>query len=198
MAISNTSTKQTSDNGTGALWRSVLSDHQREEAAYRRVEEEYSAACAAFDAECPTEAQDKFEALELRFTRDDRDQLIRDAEIRIVMRDFKGRSTVLSPDELAAVTHEAATIVDDFLAYRAKRDEAYKRIVTPAEQKHNDASDKRWNARDKLLTTPAPDPDAMLFKLELLAADMAEAAADDAERVAAIRDDAKRLFGELA
>lgn len=65
----------------------------------------------------------------------------------------------------------------------------------PTEKRHDKFADNRWEARDALLKTPAPDAEAILFKLDILAADMAEACVEDAERVACLRDDARRLLG---
>lgn len=67
---------------------------------------------------------------------------------------------------------------------------------SPAEKRHDKFADNRWEARDALLKTPAPDAEAMLFKLDILAADMAEACVEDAERVACLRADARRLLAE--
>lgn len=54
--------------------------------------------------------------------------------------------------------------------------------------------DERSKARNDLLETPAPDQAAMLVKIELLAVILDEVSSEDAENIAAVRNDARRLL----
>ncbi|MFP5328861.1 MAG: hypothetical protein ACLGHC_01820 [Alphaproteobacteria bacterium] len=191
----------TTDNLTTARptsstdWAEAVHNFERGEAAYDRSAAEYEAACAEYERRFPDEKEAQFEPYGLKWNAgQDRERLIADAELRIIFRNHKDRER-LAPEELGAVREEAARAVAEFLAWSSERRAAYEQIVGDAERKHDAAVDKRHGTREALLACPAPDAEAILFKLELLAADMAEADTDDAERVAAIRDDAKRLFG---
>lgn len=64
-----------------------------------------------------------------------------------------------------------------------------------AEKRHDAAADVLHRAREKVFATPAPDGDAMLAKLDILTAYLAECDDEDLPRVRAIQDDARRLFG---
>lgn len=120
------------------------------------------------------------------------DSNFRAAHRSLVMERVRGRC--LTSDEAKQTTADAYRIADDFEAYDARRKEAY-RGYDEAEARFDEVVDKRWTAFNELLTTPAPDEQALVFKLERLAAEMTTGDADDAERVEAIRNDARRLLG---
>lgn len=173
-------------------WKAAFAAYEREEAAYEEALREYEAELRVFESGLP-DREKEFEPYGLRFNRGGRNQLIRDTEIAVAVRDYAGRSP-LSADDFAAITHKAVTLVDAFLAYTEKRSEAIERIVDPAERKHDAAVDRRHEAREALLRTPAPDGAAVLAKLNLLAVIME--GEQDSKYVEAIRSDASRLFGE--
>ena len=174
-------------------WKAAFAAYERQEAAYEEALREYEAELRVFESELPDRDQE-FEPYGLRFKSDaSRDRLIRDTEVAVTVRDYAGRCE-LSADDFAAITRKAATLVDAYLGYTQKRGEAIERIVRPAERKHDAAVDKREEAREALLNTPAPDGAAVLAKLNLLA-DMMEGE-QNSEHVEAIRDDASRLLGE--
>lgn len=179
-------------------WAEAVHNCEEAKCAFDRAEAELDAASAAWREAVPDRA-DEFLTYGLNryHIRDnaDRAALIRATEMSVAMKYYKGRES-LTADDFAAITHKAVTIVDDFLAWLALDREASDRIYGGGVQERFDAAcDALSDARDKLLRTPAPDANAMLFKLELLAKIMREADVDDAERIEAVRDDAKRLFG---
>lgn len=186
----------TTDRPTSSTdWAEAFHNYQREEAAYASVAAEYEAACAEYESAWPDRTAD-FEPYGLsRFTdrKQDRDQLIRKTELRLVMRDYKGRDQ-LNPKELGALREEAARIVDDFLGWLEQWNVA-SLSIEPAEERHNEACDRLSDARNKLLNTPAPDTVAMLFKLDVLASLMAESCEQDAPAAALLSEDAHRLIG---
>ena len=205
MAITNTNTKTATSNGNPAtaLWRIVVAEFEQAVVVENRVGAELDAATAAWNEAVP-DRTDEFLAYGLnRYSapaeRDAaaRDRLIRSTEMQVAMVDYKGRSP-LTADDFAEIARKATTLVDDFLAWIALDREATPRIYGDVQERFDEACDKRTAATSKLLATPAPDTSAMIFKLELLAVIMREHLADDADEIEAIRDDAKRLFGEAA
>lgn len=170
-------------------WCAAFSRYQSEEAAYDRAAADYSATCETYYRESPDRTEE-FAAYGLRFGKD-REQLIRNAEVAIAIRDYKGHH--ISPELFDAATEEATRVVDAFLAYRKQHSEAFERIVEPAERKHDAAVDARHKAREALLNTPAPDGAAIAVKLDVLAAIME--GDQNYEYVAPIRADARRLLG---
>lgn len=121
------------------------------------------------------------------------DSNFRAAHMSLIIERAKGRD-ILPADECKKITADAHCLVDDFEAYHARREEAF-RNYHPMEDEFDAVVDKRWQALNDLLTTPAPDEQAVLFKLERLTVEMTSAAVEDAERVEAVRNDARRLFG---
>jgi hypothetical protein len=190
---------------TRKAWSAALSAYRREEAAYAVVSSEYEAVCRTLD--CEISALDRgifaksrdFDTYGLLGSghSKDREELIRDTELRITMTDYvegnPGRGP-LSAEERGAIAEKATRLVDDYLAWSRQVAEAKARIYDPAEVAHDAACDKIWTARAKLLSTPAPDASALLCKLDILAGQMIEADEQDAPAVALIRDDAKRLL----
>jgi len=180
-------------------WNAALDNYRREEAAYANVAVEYEAACRAYDSERP-DAPEEFTTYGLTDTISiDRDELIRRTELRIVVNDYVEGNPDREPltaQERGAVAVKATRLVDAFAEWRQQAREVELRIYAPAEKKHDAACDKIWEARNKLLNTPAPDAQAMLFKVDILARLMSESLEQDAPAVALIRDDAHRLFGE--
>jgi hypothetical protein len=176
-------------------WDDALGAYEREKSAYDGVAAEYHAACADYDAAV---ADRSAEFAEYGLTRlaatYSRDHAMLRAEISIVMRDYKGRSERLTPEELGSVRAKAASVADAFLEWTATWS-AERLKLDPAEKDHDAACDKLWNVRKMLLGTPAPDTQALLFKLDVLASLMAECDSEDAEPVALIRDDTRRLLG---
>lgn len=181
-------------------WAEAFHNYQREVEAYASVAAEYEAAAEEYHRALPEDQGDDFTPYGLhQCIAPNRNSLIVNAELRIIMRDFKERGDEgLTPDELARVRGEAARVVDNFLEWKAERAKAQEKAserYDPAEKKHDAACDRLSHARTKLLNTAAPDVEAMLFKLDLLAGYMAECDAEDAKSVGLIRDDASRLLG---
>lgn len=182
----------TRENPTAALWRIVVAEYESEKAAYARVCSDYEAACRRHEQARPKEPE-LLTVYKVTDTGLGRDRLIVVAGLAITLIDYTAR-TDLTADERAEITEKATRLADEFLAWSAELNEAWERF-RPAEEAHDAAVSKLMKARDKLIATPAPDYEAMLFKLDSLVPEMVDALADDAERVTAIRDDARRLLG---
>lgn len=178
-------------------WAEAVHNFEQAKAAEAQMGAELDAATAALDKAVPDRA-DEFLAYGLHRYRDgntERTKLIRSTEMSVAIVDYKGRSA-LSADDYAAIARKATTLVDDFLAWIECAREATSRIYGDAQERFDAACDRRVAAQDALLNdTPAPDAEALLFKLDLLAEIMTEGDDQDAPAVVSIRDDAKRLFG---
>jgi len=169
-----------------SAWDEALAAYRREVAAYERSAMEYEAACRAHDNDSPPEpelsAVYKVETFEV-----DRDRLIRSAQVAIAARDYPLRGAQhFSPRVMGEIAEKATLITDEYLLWRNQHKAAWQRFK-PAEEKHDAACDRLWKARDRLLNTPAPDAEAMLLKLDVLAEDMRESCVEDAPRVASLR-----------
>lgn len=99
----------------------------------------------------------------------------------------------ISDEDARDITAEANRVVDEFDTYCAKRDETY-REYNECEDRFDTAVDAQHDAREALLHLPAPDHEALLEKIDLLALMMREMAVEDAERIAAIKADPHRLL----
>lgn len=119
------------------------------------------------------------------------DRNYRAAHMSLVIERSKGRHS--TPQEAKQISADAYRVVDDFETYCARRDEAF-RGYDKLENRFDAVVDERSNARNDLLDTPAPDQAAMLVKIELLAAILDEVSSEDAESIAAVRNDARRLL----
>lgn len=175
-------------------WADALQNYRSAEAAYADVASEYLLASRKYEAS--TTGGEEFSALGLQRWSDtaNRDGLMMRAEMSLVLRDHKGRTDSLTPKELGALREKAARIVDDFIDWHGRWCAASK-VFEPTEQKHDSACDRLFEARKELLKLPAPDTEAMLFKLDLLAKLLRECDSEDAGSVESLRDDAQRLFG---
>lgn len=174
-------------------WAEAFHNYQREVEAYASNSAEYDAACRAVDQECP-DREDEFIAYGLNWPMD-RDTALEVVDRFIERRDHSDKNGELADEVIDRDAEEAGAIVEDYFDYRAKRHAAFERLYKPAEKKHDKAVERRWTATNKLLDTPAPDADALLFKLDLLASIMGEHEVEDAPHVASIREDARRLLG---
>jgi hypothetical protein len=201
MTTAKTTTNTTaSPSPAAALFRIALTEYQRAEAEFNRLDAEHSAANAALKAELeePDPAFARYK-IEQRSPSEAVDRLgcIRRAEMGILVKDYVGRGD-LTADEYAEVTRKATILVDAYEDYLQRREEAEARILGDVEERWEASLDKLCSARNALWRTPAPDADAMLLKLDLLSAYMIDGRDDFHAEVTAIRDDARRLFGKAA
>jgi hypothetical protein len=183
-----------------ALWRVAVAEYERAKAAQDKAEAALDAASAAWREAVPDRV-DEFLAYGLNryhsHDHEDRNGLIRNAQVEIVLRDYKGKGdTYPNAEEYAEIAREATKAVDEFLAWIALDYDVTPRIYGDTQERFDEACDKRADAQTKLLETPAPDSAAMLHKLELLAQVMTESDEQDAPAVRAIRDDCRRLLGK--
>lgn len=121
-----------------------------------------------------------------------RQRNFRAAQMALVMERAEG-GAVLTKPAAERVTAEAYRVVDDFETWCARHDEAF-REYDALEERFDAIVDERSRAQEVVIATPAPDDDALLFKIELLSAMMTEAAAEDADRLGAVHADARRLL----
>ena len=103
-----------------------------------------------------------------------------------------GKQSVTDEDAQRVIA-ETNRVLDDFYAYCAKHEEAY-REYEEYQERFDAAVDAMDDARHALLIMPAPNHAALLEKIDLLADVMDEAGVEDAERMAALRTDAHRLL----
>ena len=187
-------------------WADALHNYEREQAVYASVCADYEAACAKYrEAGGDRDTPQDFITYGLTDINprspmmDARNQLIRDTEVRIILEDHvkpnPDSAELLTAEQRGEIAQKATRLVDDYREAHRQARLVWDSILQPAEERHCDASDKMADARNKLLTTPAPDTEAMLFKLEVLASIMVDADEHDAPAVSLLRDDAKRLLG---
>ena len=142
-------------------------------ARFKAVNAEYDQRIAAEEAaielvhrDCPREAKffDEYK-LGIGMKRDDAEWHARYA---VVSRKRYG-GTTLSKRQADAVRAEADRIVDEFMAYQARYEEAEKRHnVDALKRECEDYRDTYNNARDELMAIPAPDTEALLIKMEMM------------------------------
>lgn len=179
-----------------SAWQTALREYERVKAAHQVVSGEHGVANAAYEAECG-EPDPAFQTY--RVGRSSKaEPLNRSADIRrvgneIELHDYAGR-TDLSADDFAAIARKAALLVDQYDEYLQRREAIEARVIGDINERWEAALDKLVTAQNKLLDTPAPDTEAMLYKLEVLSADMLQSEADFHEDVVTLREDARRLF----
>ena len=100
----------------------------------------------------------------------------------------------LTPEEAKQVTADAQRIVDEFEAYRVRRGEAFAEYDR-LEGQLDSLVDERAKAFHALMETPAPDGEALQYKIGLLASQLTEWESEDANTINAINADAARLLG---
>lgn len=176
-------------------WTEVLADYERESAAYAISRAEYERACDEYEASYP-DRDAEFARYGLTFHQVgySRNQAMLRAEVSIAQRKFTGRKEELTAEEIAAVREEATRVADDFLTWTTARHAAYV-ALDPIEDQHDTVINRLWEAQQRLLSTAAPDTDALLRKLDILAEIMVGSREQDAPHVSLIRDDAHRLLG---
>jgi len=177
-------------------WNAALAEYRREETDYAASAAEYEAQCQRYYEAHPDRSKE-FAAYGLIAARG-RADAIRTALLHLCHMHgaAKGDGAKLTDSDLREINAEADRIVDDYFADRESGKEAFERFIGAGERKHDRAVDKMHEAREALLLAPAPDAEAMLLKLDILAAYVREADGEDADHIASIRDDAHRLFRE--
>ncbi|MCH8617164.1 hypothetical protein LZ016_13785 [Sphingomonas sp. SM33] len=105
----------------------------------------------------------------------------------------RGRGRTLTDAELAKLDADANRVVDDFEAYSARHDAAFAEYDRQ-EALFDSLVDRRADAFRAVIDTPAPDNEALLYKLELLATLLEGFHSEDAPTLDKIRLDARRLL----
>ena len=172
-----------------AAWNTAVARVRATTEAVKRTGAHCSAAHAEAEAACPPN-NEFFERYNVHHGVS-REQNVRQAQISILLDHCYGRAPTVQ--EHRQIFADANRVVDDFEAYCAKRDEAY-RDYDECQEQFDNAADAQHDAREALLYLPAPDHAALLEKIDLLALIMQEMAVEDAERMAAVKADAHRLL----
>jgi hypothetical protein len=176
-------------------WDRAIDDLRGVEEEYARVNPQHTAAFEAAEADCPRESE-FFSRYNLGCYEDEgkgRVRNFRAARIALVTERCRELGRLLTDTEAQEAAAEAERVVSEFDAWAKRRDEAHERHQCDMWETRFDALvDKRWAAQQAVINAEAPDLNAMLVKLELLASVM-DGEVDQA-RVAAIRDDARRLL----
>jgi hypothetical protein len=177
-------------------WDRALARYSEAKEAHDRVDAEHNAAVATYRAECgkpnPEFAYYRIDSAGIA------DRLNRSADIRrvgneIEARDYAGQAK-LSADDFSAIARKATLLVDQYDEYLQRCEALEERVIGDKQDRWEAALDKLDAAQRALLGTPAPDAEAMLYKLTLLSVDMAQADAEFQEDIVALREDARRLF----
>ncbi len=164
-----------------AKWDAAWAALKAEEHAYGRSSAEYDGACQDLDRECPDRAAE-FDEYGLRYPRS------REEALQTVVTTTTGKGS----DASGPIMDEARRIVNDYFAWRERRKDAFGRFAQTAERKHDDAVDKRHEARKALLAAPAPDRPALLAKIEVFA-ELLDS--DELDLLNMLYPDALRLLG---
>jgi hypothetical protein len=170
-------------------WNKAVARLKAVKAEYERVSAHSSATHDVAEASCPYR-REFFSRYGLGATWD-RERNVRAAQRNIMIERAKGQR--LTADEAKQATADAYHVVDDFEGWCARRDEAF-REHHAWEERFDALADKRLSAQEAVLSIEAPDHEALLFKIELLAGMLNEAAVEDADRLNMIRTDARRLL----
>jgi hypothetical protein len=96
-----------------------------------------------------------------------------------------------SEEKLRAMNEEADRIADEFMAYQAHHKSEERRLrLDELREQENGYREHFLEARDALMGMPAPDTEALLFKLEVAAISCED------DHIESCLADAKRLIGE--
>lgn len=174
-------------------WDAAIARLKTAQAEYERISAHVTAVHDAAEALCPR--RDEFFSRYNLGCGLSRERNFRAAHSRIVIERAKGRS--LTPEQAKQATADAYRVVDDFENWCTHRNEAF-RDYDACEKWLDAAVDERSAAQDALLAADAPDHEALLSKIELLASMLEEADAEDAKRLGAIRKDGRRLLAGTA
>ncbi len=174
-------------------WASAVTHMEQAEAEYARVASGYSAAIAAADADCPP-TDEYWKRYGLNAGRS-RDELYRTAHMSLCIERATGPNR--SDEDVEALGRDANSVVDEFLSYQERREQAMRlHDIDAWEDRHDTACDRRHDAREAVLRTDAPDEAALLVKFDILT-DMMDGE-DSQARVVQLRADARRLIGKGA
>ena len=173
-----------------AAWNTATARVRATSGAVKRIWDHCSAAHGEANAACPRR-EEFFSRYNLGW-RSSRESNFKSTQFAILMEHCHGKQSATDEDARQVIA-ETNRVLDDFEAYCAKHDEAFGGYEEHQER-FDAAVDAMDDARHALLIMPAPDPAALLEKIELLALIMDEAGVEDAERMAAVRTDARRLL----
>lgn len=178
-----------------AAWDRAVAYLRAVQAEYDLINPQHTAAFGAAEAICPREGE-FYSRYGLGWYEEEatgRERNFYAARTTVVAERSRDLGRALTLDEAKKAAAEARGAVDQFEAHLKRRDEVHAQYDCDGWENRFDAVvDRRWKAQNAVLRTKAPDQEAMLFKLELLAGIMD--GEQDQQRVIAIRDDARRLL----
>ncbi len=115
----------------------------------------------------------------------------RAAHMSLVIERGKGRT--LSPEEARQTAADAQSAVDKFEAYQARHAEAFAEYDR-RQTRFDELVEEDFAAFTDMIKTPAPDSDALLYKIEALATRLTAWESEDATSIIALRADGRRLL----
>lgn len=173
-----------------AAWTTAYARFQAVNAEYdRRIAAEEKAG-EAVDAACPR-IDRYFDEYNLGFGMS-RETALGNAEYSVAARaaDAAGAGDPMTDAQIKALYKECPRVVDEFMAYQERHEEACRLYGLKALQEQVTAYRATYfEARDALMAVPAPDADALLVKMEIASTWLDDPYAESAF------DDARRLLG---
>lgn len=175
--------------GDREAWNAAVARYEKLNAQVERVGKTVTALFDAAEAECPRRAE--FFSRYNMGCGISRERNFSSAHMTLVVERARGRH--LTSEEEKQVTADANRIVDEFDTWKSQHDAAFAEYDR-RQARFDSLVDEQGAARRAMLGTPAPDGEAMLYKIEVLAAQLLEADSEDADDLAAIRADARRML----
>lgn len=178
-------------------WDRAVAELRCAEANLSRISPIHDAAFDAAEAMCPRRAE-FFSRYDLGCYADEsrgREHNLAAAWLTIVRE--RGIATpIQDPTQSREVTSEARRVVDEFDAWRRRRDEAHAfHRCDEIDKQWEAAVDRVYDAREALLKSDAPDESALLLKLEILTKLMD--GEQDLPHVKQLQTDAQRLLNAV-
>lgn len=170
-------------------WNAAVARYERATEKVERVGNDNMEAHDAAEAACPR--NDEYFSRYNMGRGDSPDRNFRACHMSLVIE--RTKEGPLTPDEAKQTAVDAQRLVDEFEAYSASRDAAFAGY-DQLEDRFDRVVDEQAEARKLLIETPAPDNEALLYKIEMLAAYLTECASEDADRLNAVSADARRLL----
>jgi hypothetical protein len=170
-------------------WNAAVAAYEAADAEMNRVSDIMGRVHAEAEKACPDEGQ--FTGRYGMSYTWANDRNYRAAHFAIVIE--RSQTRLLTDAEAEQASDDAKGLANEFDAYRERRCAAfapYDRV----EDQFDGLVDAQCEARRKLLETPAPDGEALLYKLDLLASFLETADSEDAHSIDLVRNDARRVL----
>lgn len=119
------------------------------------------------------------------------DRNFKAAQTSLIMERGKGRT--LTADEAKRATADALRLVDEFDAYQSEHGAAFAEYDRQQER-FDSLADEHGKAFNAVVQLPAPDSEALLYKIAIVAQRLGEWESEDADYLNAIQTDARRFL----